>query len=292
MSSPSFYAIIPAHVRYCLDLEANAKLLYGEITALCSVEGYCWASNGYFAELYGVDTRTIQRWIESLKKLKFISVELKKMGIETQRKIWISQEIQKMFTTRQKCHPPHDKNATHINTSSNTISPIVPKGDVAISSQNSPEKDRKKIKEEKQEKADRVFLTQSQHESLLKKATGDESLVKSWYETLSTWKIGKEVFGGKNDYGAINNWVVDSVANRSDSPTVMKEKNLDKDKKLAKDVENKCPHLIRSGELCIGNGYIEFILGRETDHIKFGEGGFRERVLNRLRKMNQNLDGL
>ncbi len=73
-SQPHYYAVIPADVRYCKDLESNAKLLYGEITALCNKEGYCWASNKYFAELYDVEIRTVQRWLKSLSDNKFIFI--------------------------------------------------------------------------------------------------------------------------------------------------------------------------------------------------------------------------
>jgi hypothetical protein len=71
-----YYAIIPANVRYDDKLNANAKLLYGEITALCNEKGYCWASNNYFAELYKVDKVTVSRWIGNLKDRGYVSVEM------------------------------------------------------------------------------------------------------------------------------------------------------------------------------------------------------------------------
>ena len=49
--TPNYYAIIPSNVRYS-DLKPNAKLLYGEITALSNKHGFCFASNKYFANLY------------------------------------------------------------------------------------------------------------------------------------------------------------------------------------------------------------------------------------------------
>ena len=86
---PSYYAIIPADVRYS-DLKPNAKLLYGEITALSSKEGYCFATNRYFAELYNVTKNTISLWISQLQKKGFVSVLLIKKGEQiTERRIAI-----------------------------------------------------------------------------------------------------------------------------------------------------------------------------------------------------------
>ena len=87
----SYYAIIPADVRYNSDLTPNAKLLYGEITALCNEKGYCWATNEYFSELYSKEKETISRWISSLKKEGYIDI---KMTYKED-----SKEIEKRFIT-------------------------------------------------------------------------------------------------------------------------------------------------------------------------------------------------
>ena len=72
----SYFAIIPASVRYDRRLTPNAKLLYGEITALCNEKGYCWAHNSYFAELYEVSTRSISKWINQLIEYGYIFSEI------------------------------------------------------------------------------------------------------------------------------------------------------------------------------------------------------------------------
>jgi hypothetical protein len=70
---PTFYAVIPAVVRYDKRLKHGSRLLYGEITALCNKKGYCWATNAYFAELYDVHTDTVSEWVRELVAAGHIS---------------------------------------------------------------------------------------------------------------------------------------------------------------------------------------------------------------------------
>ena len=70
--NPGYFSVIPADVRYDVELCPNAKLLYGEITALCNKEGYCWATNKYFSRLYQVSTVAVSTWINQLVKKGYI----------------------------------------------------------------------------------------------------------------------------------------------------------------------------------------------------------------------------
>lgn len=66
-----YFGILPAEVRYDKSLIPNAKLLFVEITALCRKQGFCWATNSYFAELLGASERTVTRWIKTLCDKKY-----------------------------------------------------------------------------------------------------------------------------------------------------------------------------------------------------------------------------
>ena len=73
---PNYQVNIPAAIRFDRQLSAHAKLLYGEIKALCDKEGYCWASNRYLAALYGVKKETISYWLRQLKNLQLIRIQI------------------------------------------------------------------------------------------------------------------------------------------------------------------------------------------------------------------------
>ena len=117
----AYYAIIPADVRYDKDLPSNAKLLYGEITALCNERGYCWASNEYFAGLYEVSSRSITRWFGALEDKRYIRVELIRKGENVVESRLITIGDKNVQSCRQNCLGGIDKNVQYNNTINNTI---------------------------------------------------------------------------------------------------------------------------------------------------------------------------
>ena len=111
---PNYYAIIPAEVRYNDNLSPNAKLLYGEITALSNKKGVCWAQNKYFADLYNVDIKTISRWVKQLYTEGFIDVKMdydKETQMVNKRYLKITpRDIDKNVQGGQNCPGDVDKN--------------------------------------------------------------------------------------------------------------------------------------------------------------------------------------
>lgn len=110
----SYFAVIPADVRYDKKLIPNAKLLYGEITALCNEKGYCWAGDKYFAELYGVSKTTIQNWVKSLVDRKYI---YKKIIYKDGTKEILYRYIKILaYPTQENLHTPTQENLRDNNT--------------------------------------------------------------------------------------------------------------------------------------------------------------------------------
>ena len=115
---------MPAEVRYCRELSASAKVFYTEITALADKKGYCFASNGYFSDLYEVAERQIQRWLLELSEMGFCQIEVS----GPHRKIYVGRATKKtgsypdkkdgVTPTKKTVYP--DKKDTHSTIKSTT----------------------------------------------------------------------------------------------------------------------------------------------------------------------------
>lgn len=131
---PGYYAVIPADVRYDDRIPPNAKLLYGEISALIGAEGFCYASNSYFMKIYGFSDPTISRLISALVNVGYIKRELEKdqTGQVVRRKLYLSVSVPEIqppinfdTTSHQNCGEGGIKNDGDTNLS-NTNTPQSP----------------------------------------------------------------------------------------------------------------------------------------------------------------------
>ncbi|MCI5562385.1 MULTISPECIES: helix-turn-helix domain-containing protein [Intestinimonas] len=137
---PAYWAVIPSFVRYDPDLPPNAKLLYGEVTALSGKRGYCYAQNGYFAELFSLSERSISRLFAVLVERGYLRVDV--IRDESTQEV-LERRICAVYDQGTPNHPhdnfvgtppdnfvetPPDKNVGENNTSIEYIPPIVPQG--------------------------------------------------------------------------------------------------------------------------------------------------------------------
>lgn len=129
MEQPSYYAIIPADVRYDNSLRPNEKMFYGEITTLTQKNGECWASNNYFANLYNVKPNAISNWVKHLKENGYINVKYEYKGKEIEKRIITiverySREMKEVFTRDEKGYSQkgEENNTSYSNNTRRNIS--------------------------------------------------------------------------------------------------------------------------------------------------------------------------
>lgn len=110
--TPNYYAIIPADVRYDDALPANAKLLYGEISALTGAEGYCFAGNGYFAQLYGLTDESVSRLIARLERAGHLRrvMDRDDTGQIIGRRLYLTMSAPDAQPLDEKINTPYQKN--------------------------------------------------------------------------------------------------------------------------------------------------------------------------------------
>ena len=116
-AKPSYWAVLPAAIRYDPEIPASAKLLYAEISALTDQRGFCWASNAYFVDLYQLSERTIIRLLRTLEAAELIRIE-DGQGGKAKRKIYAGVNPISGYPDKNVTPPPTkmsggpDKNVT------------------------------------------------------------------------------------------------------------------------------------------------------------------------------------
>lgn len=171
---PAYWAVIPAAVRYDKELPPNAKLLYGEVTALADKRGYCYAQNSYFSELFGLSDRSVTRLLAVLAERGYLRIDVvrdEETNEVQERRIFA------VYTTgvQEDCPPPDknvgtppdnfdgtppDKIVYKNNTSIDHIPPIVPQGGQGGKKKRSP----KSVPQWKPERFEKFWAYYPRHE--------------------------------------------------------------------------------------------------------------------------------
>ena len=119
--------ILPTSVLGDNNITPLERLLLISILSLCKQKGYCWATNEYFAELFGVRKQTISKSISSLSKNNYI--ELKFDNSEknnSKRIIKISEALTKIISgIKENMNTSVNKNLNQYNKYNNKKKNII-----------------------------------------------------------------------------------------------------------------------------------------------------------------------
>ena len=236
---PSYFGIIPATVRYDKSLKANAKLLYSELTCLSGKDGYCYASNNYFAKLYEVDPSSISRWLKQLSDKGYIKIEYLFSGKEcTERKIFINANVEGI-AEKQQVLPNCNEGIANLQEGycKKVKENITSVNNTSINNINIPEKPKKqKIQEPKIKFGEyqNVLLSQKEYDNFISKYGKDKT---DGFIQYFSEKKEMRGYTYKSDRAALQNWGIDAY----EKDIIKKQKNYQQNNnpKVKKDLNDQ-----------------------------------------------------
>jgi len=89
-NNSSYYVNIPGLVLEDRTITPYAKLLFGIVSSLCNIQGFCFASSDYLAERLGVTDRAIRNYVIELLNAGHIRVE---KSDSNKRKIFLTTKV-------------------------------------------------------------------------------------------------------------------------------------------------------------------------------------------------------
>jgi hypothetical protein len=274
----SFEVSIPSAILFNDKIEPACIKLFAIIKGLTRAHGYCYATNAYLAECMDATERSVQMWLKLLKTEGFIEIHTEKFGINWQRHIYLPNKFKKMFTKGNTVHPPtkyssppHEIQFTHISNKeiSNKEINTPPPAPVCVFLSFGKY----------------VKVEETEYDTLV--ATHGEPLVTSIIDQINDYIASK----GKpyKDYAAtIRNWIRNSKQTTGTIPKPEKDLN----KELMEKVKIRCKDQFERREMREDAQGIEFVRGQYNLLIKYTDFGFREQLLNQLRKMGIDTGGI
>lgn len=287
------YYVILSAVLEDTRLEHSEIVFYALLSGLATVQGYCFASDEYLAKRMRCKERTVRDWLLRLEKFGYIERETKKEGMLWDRKIFVHHGLSKSSYER---HPSAVRSGGAVPDREALQCRIVSKENIE-GEETTPTPSKGMSASPPLVRLDFgkfVKLTKEEHEELCSKygAKNIALMIEEMNDYFSS--TGKKP---SKDYAAtIRSWFRRRETTSSPSPSSSRSPSqtgpsqAKENMRLAESVYQKYSH---TGDIKLGSDYIEFLGGPNSyEQIKFSEHGFRERVLNKLRKWSWSLDGL
>ena len=291
---------IPREIWLHKGLTRAEKDLWAEVHSLYDRKrNGCFASNEYLADFLSVSERYVREMISKLKKLGL----MKEVSFDGRTRVIMALLPPEDFDDEY----PSDRNSS----SSQTGTPVPPSPELQFREPtHSPYIYNKDENKEREEQAPEPSLKKSI--SIQKKKNKSDSEPKIPFGTYVTLKEGEYEELCKSmpqelvDHyiNKINNYVANAKPYKDYAATVrqwhlsdleknhipfVNEKNNESNELFAQKVKKLN---FNNDTVILGNAYIEFVYGQHVDHIKFTDKGFKEQVINQLRKRNLNFKGL
>lgn len=276
----SYDTNIPMAMWFDEKIEAVSIKLYAIIRGLSNKFGYCFATNDYLSDVMKASVSSIKRWLLMLKEAGYIEIETAKNGVQWQRRIHISDKFKKSLRRSMDELPP-----AHTRTPpSSPVSHII------------KEYSNKEVLKEREEAPPlpptqfmqifkRVRMESQKYDALV--AEFGEAKIREMMDRLDEYAdINPKRFKQYACHAAvIRKWLRDDAKKSQDNPTRPSKETA---QQLAQKVAQKYP-----GIEALANGILFINQGAGQDiHIDYKEYGFRDQVLNRLRKMGLSVEGL
>lgn len=288
--SPKFHlskdTVVPSALWLDPHIEPSAVKLYAIIRGLSDRYGYCYASNEYLASSIGYKTTQLKKFLTDLKTHGYVEIETNRSGVKWDRRIYISDKFNK-FLRRSVERPCKVGGATtnNKNNKKEEYKYYVPSAEASGLATFLLNAIRKIKPDFKQPNIDKWSKEIERMINIDKRSPQKIKEIIEWLPSNEFWLMN--VLSAYKLREKFDRLELEKNNKKKIIP-VLEEEN----RNLANKVIQKYPDLVKKGHIELKNQSLIFSYSGTYEEIHFIENGVRDKVINRLRKMNLNIEGL